>query len=111
MSGEEESITKLFAALDPMAEPGVEAPTRLKARTYSTLTQRQAASGPLLSLTETKAAGRGLCVFEQAACLVPIGEKAKSLNFCRVCHARWLAEKLENAPIYWENCPYVQFQK
>jgi hypothetical protein len=111
MSGEEETITKLFTALDPLAEPGVEAPTRLKARTYSTLTQRQAASGPLLSLTETKAVGRGLCVFEQAACLVPIGEKAKSLNFCRVCHARWLAEKLENAPIYWGDCPYVEFQK
>ena len=111
MSGEEETIIKLFTALDPMTEPGTEAPARLKSRTYSALTQRQSASGPLLSLTKTKGAGRGLCVFEQAACLVPIGEKAKSLNFCRACHARWLAERLENAPIYWENCPYVEFQK
>jgi len=111
MSGEEEIIKNMFAAFDPMEEPRGEAPARLKARTFSALSQRQSASGPLLSLTETKRAGRGLCVFEQAACLVPIGEKAKSLNFCRVCHARWLAEKLENAPIYWGNCPYVEFQK
>ena len=111
MSGEEESIAQLFAALDPLEEPGVETPTRLKARTYSALTQRQAATGPLLSLTKTRASGRGLCVFEQAACLLPIGEKAKSLNFCRACHARWLAEKVEKAPIYWGRCPYVEFQK
>ncbi len=111
MSGEEESIAKLFEALDPLEESGAEVPSRLKARTYSALTRRQAATGPLLSLTETRESGRGLCVFEQAACLVPIGEKAKSLNFCRVCHARWLAEKVENAPIYWGRCPYVAFQK
>jgi len=40
-----------------------------------------------------------------------VGETVKSLNICRVCHARVLAEHLENAPIYWGGCPYVEFKK
>ncbi len=87
------------------------APARLKARIYSTLVRRQQESGPLRSLTETKAEGRNLCVFEQAWTLAPIGKGMKCLNLCRVCHARLLAEKMEKAPIYWSGCPYVDFYR
>jgi len=86
------------------------APARLKAKVYSALMQRQAATGPLMSLTETKACGHELCVFEELVRIAPVGEKAKSLNICRVCHARVLAEHMENAPIYWSGCPYVELK-
>jgi hypothetical protein len=87
------------------------APARLKARIYSTVVRRQQESGPLSSLTETKAEGRGLCVFEQAWTLAPVGAGMKHYNLCRVCHARLLAEKMEKAPIYWSGCPYADFHK
>lgn len=83
------------------------APARLKAKVYSTLMRRQAETGPLLSLTETNAHGHELCVFEELVRIAPVGERAKSLNICRLCHARVLAEHIENAPIYWNGCPYV----
>ena len=87
------------------------APSRLKAKVYSALVRRQAQSGSLLSLSESTASGRTLCVFEQLVQISPVGEKAKSLNFCRVCHARIMAEHFNNAPIYWSGCPYVAFKK
>ena len=86
------------------------APTRLKAKVYSALMERQAETGPLMSLTETKACGHELCVFEELVRIAPVGEKVKSLNICRVCHARVLAEQVENAPIYWSGCPYVELK-
>jgi hypothetical protein len=88
-----------------------QAPARLKARLYSALVQQQVQTGPLMSLSETNARGRQLCVFEQLVQIAPVGERAKSLNICRVCHARVLAENMENAPIYWSGCPYVEFKK
>jgi len=90
--------------------PATPAPARLKARIYSMLTRRQEESGPLASLSSTKAADRGLCIFEQLVEISPLPQPAKCLNYCSVCHARILAEKVENAPIYWSNCPYVRFQ-
>lgn len=87
------------------------APADLKARLYSALVRQQTQTGPLLSLTETNALGRQLCVFEHLIRIAPLGERAKSLNICRVCHARVLAEHIENAPIYWSGCPYVAFKK
>src|SRR5215475_8241862 len=90
--------------------PAPVAPARLKARIYSALTHRQAESGPLASLSSTKASDRGLCVFEQLVEISPLPQQAKCLNYCSVCHARILAENIENAPIYWSNCPYVRFQ-
>jgi len=89
----------------------VKAPSKLKSQIYSMLTVRQAATGPLASLTQTKAAGHGLCFFEERVRMAPVGERVKSLNICRVCHARVLAEHVEKAPLYWPNCPYVKFQK
>jgi len=89
----------------------VKVPSKLKSQIYSMLTVRQAATGPLASLTQTKAAGHGLCFFEELVRIAPAGERVKSLKICRMCHARVLAEHLETAPIYWPNCPYVKFQK
>jgi hypothetical protein len=86
------------------------APSRLKSRIYSALVQRQRQDGPLLSLSEVKAGGRKLCVFEQLVQITPVGEPAKRPNLCRICHARVLAEAIENAPVYWPGCPYAQFQ-
>jgi hypothetical protein len=87
------------------------APSRLKSRIYSSLILRQAESGPLRSLTATKAEGRTLCVFEELVQISPFGESVKMRNPCRICHARLLGEHVEGAPIYWPHCPYVLFQK
>jgi hypothetical protein len=86
------------------------APSRLKSRIYSALIARQQSDGPLLNLSEVKARGRRLCVFEELVQIAPVGEAAKQPNVCRVCHARILAENVENAPVYWPGCPYAQFQ-
>lgn len=87
------------------------APARLKAKILSALLARQAKTGPLLSLTVSHARGRELCAFERLVSIAPLGERAKSINLCRVCHARVLAERLENPPIYWSGCPYAKFKK
>jgi hypothetical protein len=106
---EERFFGELVTAIEG-AEIGSGAPSRLKSKVYSALVRRQMESGPLLTISETKANGRGLCVFENLVEIVPLNDKVKSLNFCRVCHARILAEEVENAPIYWHSCPYVDFQ-
>jgi hypothetical protein len=93
------------------APGGDRASSRLKSRIYSKLVQTQAASGPLRSLTETRAEDRQLCVFEELVQISPVSENLKRRNPCRVCHARLLGEHVENAPIYWPHCPYVLFQK
>lgn len=87
------------------------APSRLKSRAYSALIHAQQETGPLQPLGESEAAGHGLCIFEKIVQIAPIGERAKAPFFCWACHARVLAEHIENAPIYWPNCPYVAFQK
>ena len=86
------------------------APSRLKSRIYSALLDRQQQEGPLLSLSRVKAEGGKLCVFEELVQISPLGEKAKQPNLCRFCHARVLAETIENAPVYWPGCPYARFQ-
>lgn len=106
---DEEFLTHLAATTDGVA--GVErAPARLKSRLYSALVAEQAAAGPLRSLPATQAAGRQLCVFEHVLRVVP-NEHVASMNPCRVCHARVLAERFESPPIYWPHCPYVDFQE
>jgi hypothetical protein len=87
----------------------VRAPARLKSRIYSAIVRQQAADGPLLSLTEVKASGRDLCVFEAALRVMPLGERVKMMNPCRICHARVLGERLDHAPIFWPSCPYSEF--
>ena len=101
---------RLSAATEPSDGKLAKAPSRLKAKVYSALLSQQTASGPLLSVSATEASGRSLCVFEKAVEVLPVGEGIKCLNFCRVCHARVAAEKMENAPIYWPHCPYSDFQ-
>jgi len=88
-----------------MAEPKRRAPAKLKARVYSALVEKQAEEG-LMPLGQCE----GLCVFEQAVALLP-SDELQSRNPCRVCHARVLAENLENPPIWWPNCPYSEFKK
>ena len=105
----EEFFTRLAEAIDAAPGSSKRAPARLKARVYSALVVEQAARGPLLSLPATLAGGRPLCVFEQVLHVVP-NERIASVNPCRVCHARVLAEHFESPPIYWPNCPYVGFR-
>ncbi len=84
--------------------------SRLQSRIYSALIETQAEQGPLASLDECHASGASLCVFEHLVRIAPVSEKVKTWNPCRVCHARVLGERVENAPIYWPGCPYVTFQ-
>jgi hypothetical protein len=104
---QDEQFGRLFSE---EAEKNEVAPSSLKARVYSAIIAEQQASGPLASLVASVAAGYGICVFEKLVQISPIGEKAKSPFFCHVCHARLLAEHLENPPIFWPHCPYVQFK-
>lgn len=92
-------------------ERATRATARLKAKIYSALIRRQEECGPLLSLTKTREAGFGLCVFERLWEELPVGHAAKCFNCCSVCHARILGERVERAPIYWHECPYVAFGK
>jgi hypothetical protein len=108
---EDERFEQLAKAARHAAPRGKRAPTRLKSRIYSALMRRAAAEGELRSLPETEAEGHRLCAFEELVRIAPLGGKIKKVNICRVCHARILAEALENPPIYWENCPYAQFKK
>ena len=101
-----------LAALDESRadSSGVRAPSRLKSKIYTTLVRKQQESGPIASVSESHASGYGLCVFEQLHRIAPVGEAVKQFNGCGVCHARKLAESFEKAPIWWGNCPYVEFQ-
>jgi hypothetical protein len=108
---DERWLERLAQEADVDAGASAPAPARLKARIYSSLVQQLSQSGPLLSLGATKAAGSGLCVFEGAVAVLPVGEAIGSMNPCRVCHARILAERVEHAPIFWPHCPYAAFHR
>lgn len=100
-----------FGAL--LSHPEIEgerAPSSLKARLYSALVRKQQVSGPLASLDATVSSGHEICVFEKLVQIAPVGEKAKSPFFCEICHARVLAERFDQAPIFWAGCPYVKFK-
>jgi hypothetical protein len=85
------------------------APAQLKSKVYSSIVTQMAQSGRLLDLTDVAHAGGHLCVFEQALTIVPVGSDVRSMNPCRICHARVLGERLEHAPIFWPGCPYSEF--
>jgi hypothetical protein len=106
---QEEQFEFLFQFLS--GERKETAPSRLKSRTYTALIRAQRESGPLQALTASEAAGRKLCLFERLVRIAPLGEKAKTPFFCAACQARILAERVEDALISWENCPYVSFQR
>jgi hypothetical protein len=84
-------------------------PARLKSKIYSAVVARMAESGPLLDLADCKAAGNRLCVFEEVLTVMPLGARVRSMNPCRVCHARVAGERLDHAPIFWPGCPYSEF--
>jgi hypothetical protein len=106
----DDKFMELMAGRVDLSRPE-RAPARLKAKVYSALVRQQAKSGPLMSRTQWGAGGRALCVFEELVRIAPVGESAKSRNMCSVCHARLLAEHFENAPIYWNGCPYVELKR
>jgi len=106
---EDRSFEQLAALTDLEAHGAERAPARLKSRIYSALVSQLATEGPLASLTETKADGHRLCVFEHAVALMPIDDDVKRRNPCRVCHARVLGERMNHAPIFWPGCPYSEF--
>ena len=87
------------------------APATLKSKVYSSDVTAMARSGPLLDLRRSKEAGEHLCVFEEAIAVVPLGSSVRSMNPCRICHARVLGERLEHAPIFWPGCPYSEFHR
>jgi hypothetical protein len=101
-------FTLLFSQPEKAREA---APSTLKARLYSALIRQQQTTGPLASLDVTVGSGHEICVFEKMVQIAPIGENAKSRFICGVCHARVLGETLENPPIFWPHCPYVNFKK
>ena len=91
--------------------PPESTPARLKAKIYSSVVARLAESGPLLDLRTTKQEGGALCVFEHALAMLPVGTQVRSMNPCRICHARVLGERMEHAPIFWPGCPYSEFHQ
>lgn len=106
----DDRLFELLAQGTEEAEPE-RAPSRLKAKLYTSLVSKQEESGHLRTLAETRESGYGLCVFEDLWERALSAEAAQSFNCCSVCHARVLAEHLEKAPIYWGQCPYVAFGK
>ena len=103
-------FANLAASADVDEQRSPAAPGRLKSRIFSVLVRRLAERGPLLTLTESKSCGGGLCVFEEAVAILG-SERLESMNPCNACHARVLGERLEHAPIFWPNCPYADFHK
>jgi hypothetical protein len=98
---DERWLEQLAEAADLDTAPPERAPARLKSQIYSALVSKQSETGPLLSLAATKAAGSGLCVFEQGIVSLPVGDGIAAMNPCRVCHARVLAERVDHAPVFW----------
>ncbi len=107
-SDEERKLEALFAEPSVTAE---HAPSSMKARLYTAFVSEQQKSGPLASLDQSVSSGYGICVFEKLVQISPVGEEAKSPFYCRVCHARVLAERFDNPPIFCPNCPYSEFKK
>jgi hypothetical protein len=107
---DDDSIFKQVAAIADEKAEAIRAPARLKSRIYSALIRKQQESGRLAPLSESTAAGRQLCVFEQLVQIAPVGQKVESMFFCHACHARVLAEALDNPPIWWPGCPYAGFK-
>ena len=100
-----------LSAADPGEQQSERAPGRLKASIYSAVVNQLSEAGTLRPLEATKTSGYGLCVFEEVVRLLPGGEQLGSMNLCRACHARLLAERMNNAPIFWSHCPYAEFHR
>ena len=105
----EELFFERLVELSESGEEKLRAPSRLKAKIYSSLVKRMEESGPILGVEPT-CETHSLCVFESLIQIAPFPESVGSVNVCKYCHARVLAERFERAPIYWGSCPYVRFQ-
>lgn len=90
------------------AQVPVAVSSRLQSRIFSKLIQLEQEQGPLRVLSESRAAGEKLCVFEAVVAALPSTD-LQSRNPCAVCHARVVAERVEHAPIFWPGCPYARF--
>jgi len=110
LSREELDFVALARTLESH-DPAEHASSRLRSRLLTALVNKQAQSGPLMSLAQSGNLGAKLCPFEKLVVIAPLGEKASQMNPCSICHARILAERFEPAPIWWPGCPYSQFQK
>ena len=111
MGSEYNGEEAFFERLAEGTHSGLHAPSRVKARVYSALMRRAAQARPLKSLTATEEGGHRLCVFEKFVQILPVGTRLDSVNYCRFCHGRVLAEMMDNAPISWKGCPYADFQR
>ena len=101
---------RFFEDLAEATDVDRRAPTRLKSRIYSALMREAATSGPLRPLGACEQAGHALCVWEKLARAATAGA-LDEVNYCRVCHARVLGERIERAPLAWHGCPYTDFRK
>lgn len=99
-----------LAAEAPLTDETTITSSCLKSKIYSSLVLAMEEAGPLLPLPETAEAGRALCVFEKLVEILPSPDAVQSFQYCKVCHAKALGERVENAPIYWPGCPYCEFQ-
>ncbi|MSV34766.1 MAG: hypothetical protein EXQ47_04110 [Bryobacterales bacterium] len=90
------------------AEAPVHISSRLQSRIFSKLIQLEQEQGALRVLSESRAAGERLCIFETVVAALP-SDDLQSRNPCAVCHARILGERVEQAPIFWPGCPYAKF--
>lgn len=100
---------EILAAETPLEE-SAPASSCLKSKIYSSLILAMEETGPLLPLPVTKRNGNALCVFEHLVEILPAPDAVQSLQYCKVCHAKALGERIENAPIFWPGCPYCEFQ-
>jgi hypothetical protein len=107
---DERDADRFFEDLAEATDVARRAPTRLKSRIYSALMLDAAASGPLRPLGACERAGHVLCVWEKLARVAAAGT-LDEFNYCRVCHARVIGERVERAPLAWRGCPYADFQK
>ena len=105
----EDMFFEQLADLSRSGDEKLRAPSRLKSKLYSSLMNRIEETGPILAV-ESTCETHDLCVFEGLVNIAPLPERVGSVNLCRFCHARILAERFERAPIYWAGCPYVGFQ-
>lgn len=101
---------QFFEWLAQPTEAAARAPSRVKAKLYSALLDKAEQAAPLRSLTATRRAGYGLCVWERAVQTLP-GQAIDTVNHCKTCHARWVGEHIEAALLPWAHCPYAQMQK
>lgn len=108
MIHENNDLRQILHAAESEAEAPTRVSSRLQSRIFSKLIQLEQEQGPLRILSESRAAGEELCIFEATVAALP-SDDLQARNLCAVCHARVLGERVERAPIYWPGCAYAKF--